>query len=73
MPGDLDGYQLAQVAHEENPALKILLASGYPKKREGHENGKNKYLAQLTAKLLSKPYNQSQLAISIRNTLDEKI
>ncbi len=73
MPGDLNGYQLAQFAHEENPALKILLTSGFTTKQKEYVNGENKFLGQLTAKLLSKPYNQSELALAIRKNLDEKI
>lgn len=71
MPGELDGYQLALAAHEEYPELKILLASGFTKKREEYVNGENKFLSQLTSELLNKPYNQRELALVIRNTFDE--
>ena len=72
MPGDLDGYQLALIAHEENSVLKILLASGFTKNRGAHVSGENKFLAQLSGKLLSKPYSQSELAIAIRRNLNEE-
>lgn len=66
MLGSMDGYQLARAAHGENPALKILLASGFTKKREEYLNGESRYLSKLAANLLTKPYNQAELAIAVR-------
>ena len=73
MSGNMDGYQLALAAQDEHPGLKILLTSGFTKKRGEYVNSENKYLAQLTAELLGKPYNQSELAIAIRSALDDEI
>ena len=82
MPGGLDGYRLAQAALKIRPSLKILLVSGFIKKREEFVNdGKEReefvsdddsVLAKLTRKLLNKPYTRTELARAIRRTLDER-
>ncbi len=72
MPGDLDGYELALAAHEIRPALKVVLTSGFTKRKEEAHNGDNSQYADLTKNLLSKPYGQSELAIAIRRILDEE-
>ena len=71
MPGQLDGYRVALAAHKIRPALKILLASGFTKKREEYANGEGRYLNSLASKLLSKPYNSEELAFAVRRTLDD--
>jgi len=71
MPGAIDGYALAKSAHEEQPNLKVLLTSGFTHKREEYLVDNNKYLASAASKLLEKPYSQSELAMSIRQTLDD--
>jgi len=71
MPGHLDGYQLAETIHKERPSLKILLASGFTKKREDSTGVANEYLLGLAKNRLHKPYTQSELAIAIRSTLDK--
>jgi CheY-like chemotaxis protein len=70
IPGKMDGYQLAQAVRQTYPDLKILLASGFTKKREttAHEN--KQLVADLTANLLSKPYNKAELAHAVRRILD---
>ncbi|MBL6954811.1 MAG: response regulator [Alphaproteobacteria bacterium] len=70
MPGELDGYRVALAARERNPALKILLTSGFTRKREGYATGDGSYLSSLANSLLSKPYNHEELAFAIRRTLD---
>lgn len=72
MPGQLNGYQLAQAAHDDNPALKILLASGFTKEHGEFANSNGVYLARLMANLLNKPYNLLDLALAVRRTLDEE-
>ncbi|PCI40260.1 MAG: hypothetical protein COB46_07240 [Rhodospirillaceae bacterium] len=67
MPGELDGYQLALAVHKAYPALKVLLTSGFTKKREEIINKDH----SLHTNLLSKPYNQSELAAAIRKALDQ--
>lgn len=71
MPGQIDGYQLAELIYETYPSCKILLASGFTKKREKFQgNGENNVL-RLEKNRLQKPYSQSELANAIRRTLDE--
>jgi len=71
MPGDIDGYQLAISVNKSKPSLKILLATGFTKKREEYLKGESKFLTDLVSNLLSKPYNKSELALAVRRTLDE--
>ena len=70
MPGDLDGYQVALTAHSIYPALKVLLTSGFSKKRRGNDDAENGYPSQLARTLLSKPYNAKELALAVRSALD---
>jgi len=65
MPGDLNGYQLAERAIEAVPELKVLLTSGYTKKAIA-ENSQT----QFDANLLHKPYTQSELSRQVRSLLD---
>ncbi len=71
MPGDLDGYQLAIAAQKEHPSLKALLTSGFTKKKEDYFSPDGSKYAEFAANLLHKPYNQTELAIAVRNTLDD--
>ncbi len=68
MPDDLNGFELAKAVHSVQPALKILLTSGFSKFR-GIEpiDAESSYLA---ANILSKPYNRQELASSVRLILD---
>jgi len=70
MPGDMDGYRLAEAIHRMNPEYKILLASGFTQKREGSLVRDNTFVHTLAEKRLQKPYNLSELAFAIRRTLD---
>ena len=65
MPSGMNGYELAERASANHPALKVLLTSGYTEKAVIH-NGQ----ARFTANLLSKPYSRSELAHRIRAMLD---
>ena len=67
MPGGMNGYELAQAAINQKPDLKILLTSGFTSKTMTH-NGLEKFAASL----LSKPYLKTELALRIRQILDEK-
>lgn len=70
MPGEMDGYQLAKHAVDAHKDLKILLTSGFTNKRE-HSFGENEaFYTDLASNLLSKPYNQSELAIAVRQVID---
>ncbi len=65
MPGGTDGIELARLARERRPDVKILLTSGFPQARVD-ENAN--YPAGLP--LLSKPYSKEELAAALRATLD---
>jgi len=73
MPGAMDGYQVAKVAHNSHRDLKILLTSGFTRRHEEYANGDGEYLDQLARKLLAKPYNQAELATAVRQALDEPV
>jgi len=66
MPGGMNGYELAQLATNKNPGLKVLLTSGFIAKTNA-DNG----LARFSAHLLNKPYRKGDLAQRIRLVLDE--
>jgi PAS domain S-box-containing protein len=65
MPGGLDGVELAHLARERWPSLKIVLTSGFPQARV---DGNGELLANL--RLLSKPYHKEELAAALRAALD---
>jgi len=71
MPGEMDGYQLALNAHQLYPKLKVLITSGFTKKRAELNSSGNEYLIGLNDNLLSKPYNMSELASAIHKVLIE--
>jgi len=66
MPGGMNGWEVATVARQLNPKLKVLFTSGYP-------------LETLTSRgqggdqpqILSKPYRIAELATRVREVLDE--
>lgn len=66
MPGGINGYELAEQAVKLHPKLKILLTSGFTGKAMAR-NGQ----ARFSAHLLNKPYNEADLALYLRATLDE--
>ncbi len=72
MPGGMNGYELANQAMKKRPNLKVLLTSGFTKKREEINNGDKAVNAKLAANLLSKPYNKAELTVSVRHALDEE-
>jgi len=72
MPGGVDGYQLSETIHKENNEIRILLASGFTKRREDFLNRDNAFLLKLREERLHKPYSLSELAVAIRHILDEK-
>jgi PAS domain S-box-containing protein len=65
MPGGLDGVELARIARERWPALKIVLTSGFPQTRV-ESNGD----LPGGLNLLSKPYHKEELAAALRGALD---
>ena len=70
MPGGMDGYHLAIEARKDRPDLKVLLTSGFTRKREEFVNGERKIAAELAKNLLPKPYNIVELAVAVRRMLD---
>jgi signal transduction histidine kinase len=67
LPGGLSGPQLAQIALQQVPTLRALLASGYPRDALAGLDGE---LADVV--LLSKPYSRDDLARAVRQTLDAR-
>ena len=67
MPGGINGFELAEQAMVLLPELKVLLTSGYTEKAV-IRNGQ----ARFSANMLSKPYNQVELARRVRHSLDDK-
>jgi PAS domain S-box-containing protein len=68
MPEGMTGYELARLARDDRPSLKVLFTSGYTAigaaQEEGPRNG---------GPLLSKPYRKRDLAHFIRAALDEEV
>jgi PAS domain S-box-containing protein len=65
MPGRLDGMELARMALERWPAIKVLLTSGFPQSRIDGDDA-----ALKGVRLLSKPYSRAELAALLRAILD---
>jgi len=63
MPG-MNGSELAELALQQRPELKILLTSGHA------ESVDTDAIAALKLTMLSKPYSWDQLAVAVRDTLD---
>ncbi|MEH6404592.1 MAG: response regulator [Sneathiella sp.] len=70
MPNNVDGYQLAQMAHIAHPKLKILLTSGFTSKQAEIEIGDNNFLKMLNREKLDKPYKFHELAHLLHNMLN---
>ncbi len=64
MPGGINGYELAQLATDLNPDIKVLLTSGFTSK--SMVNNKSHFAKHL----LSKPYRKIELAKRLRLVLD---
>ena len=65
MPGGINGYELAKQATAIQPDLKVQLTSGYTSKATARNAS-----THFNAKLLSKPYTQTELAKRVRAILD---
>jgi two-component SAPR family response regulator len=65
MPGGMSGKDLADLASNIRPALKVLFTSGYTESTIIH-NGR----LDPGVQLLSKPYRRSDLAKKIRSVID---
>ena len=66
MPGEMDGFGLAEHVLAHWPDVRVVLTSGFP---ETTTNRKLRSLAAST-RLLSKPYRKTELAATLRAALD---
>jgi len=66
MPGELNGFQLAEKLVKERPQLKVLLTSGYTEKAIAR-NGQ----ARFKSNILTKPYTLVGLGERLRQTLSQ--
>ncbi len=64
MPGELSGIELARVAAERFPGLRVLLTSGFP---DALENDAEDLAARM--RFLSKPYRRADLARTLEAVL----
>lgn len=65
MPGGLTGYELAALARERRPLIKILLTSGYDAELAAAQD-----TTASSLRVLRKPYKQAELARALREVLD---
>jgi CheY-like chemotaxis protein len=70
MPGGMDGYDLALQAVKEWPSLKLLLTSGFSRRREEFVSGQRRIAPGMMQALLHKPYTLTDLAVAVRHALD---
>jgi PAS domain S-box-containing protein len=66
MPGGADGLDLVRIVRARWPTIKILLSSGFPSTDTVSED-----FSSLGARLLNKPYQRDELALRVREALDE--
>jgi PAS domain S-box-containing protein len=66
MPGGADGLDLVRIVRARWPDIKILLSSGFPSTGSVSED-----FSKLDARLLNKPYQRDELALRVREVLDE--
>jgi FixJ family two-component response regulator len=64
MPSGKTGFELAEIAQERWPSLRVVLTSGFP---DARINGNGMRLA---TRLLNKPYRKQDLAKAVREALD---
>jgi PAS domain S-box-containing protein len=67
MPGGADGFALIELARQRQPEIKVILTSGFPQSRFSTEMKPGSF------HLLSKPYRKGDLALLVRNVLDEQM
>ena len=65
MPGDMNGHDLAEKLHAEQPNLKVIFTSGY----SADIVGKN-FKLEPDLNFLQKPYPPQTLALTVRRCLD---
>jgi PAS domain S-box-containing protein len=67
MPGNMNGHELAERLHAEQPGLKVIYTSGY----SADIVGKN-FKLDPELNFLQKPYHPQTLALTVRRCLDGK-
>ena len=67
MPGGMNGRQLADKSREIRPDLRVLFTSGYTENAIVHHGRLDRGVL-----LLSKPYRRRDLALKVRQALDEQ-
>ncbi|MEX0730730.1 MAG: PAS domain S-box protein [Aquisalimonadaceae bacterium] len=67
MPGGMNGGQLAELARNTRPGLKVLFTSGYTENAIVHHGRLDRGVH-----LLGKPYRRQELAAKVRKVLDER-
>ncbi|HUL09626.1 MAG TPA: PAS domain-containing protein [Candidatus Acidoferrum sp.] len=65
MPGKPDGYELAELALERRPAIRVLLTSGFPGDSLSRQDRPGPHFS-----LLGKPYRRDELARAIRAAIE---
>lgn len=66
MPGTMSGLELAKRLQADDPALGVIISSGYSAVLAGHPPAENPGIAYLP-----KPYNRLSLAQAVRRALDQ--
>ena len=64
MPGGMTGYQLAAIAQQLQPGLRVLFTTGYAGALPGYEP-----VASHSGTTLHKPYRKQELAVTVRAVL----
>jgi YesN/AraC family two-component response regulator len=67
MPGPVNGVELAKLAREQRPGLKIMLTSGFPDLKNGRSSADSYEHWQV----LKKPYRRSDLQHALQGILGE--
>jgi PAS domain S-box-containing protein len=72
LPGPMDGYRLAAEVRKRWPHIRILVTSGFSKRREETMQGDSADSLMLARRLLHKPYTRAELAGAVRRALDRE-
>ena len=72
MPGGIDGYQLAAIALDLYPTVKVLLATGFAGKQKLGDETTSEVRKLFEEHLLKKPYNKAELACSVRDAFEQQ-
>lgn len=67
MPGEMNGYDLAEAAYSIKPSLKIVHTSGFTA-----QNVSYSYQSRYATTLLNKPYTQQEMLDKLRAALDSR-